>query len=119
MAADYRRSMDDQTTIFIDNEHVTAEASDRITVINPATEETIGSVPDCGPADIDRAVASSVAAFNGEWRRWTPDERVEALSRFSQAIQARAQEFADVITAEVGTPASQSIMVQVLSLIHI
>ena len=56
MAADYRRSMDDQTTIFIDNEHVTAEASDRITVINPATAETIGSVPDCGPADIDRAV---------------------------------------------------------------
>ena len=39
MAADYRRSMDDQTTIFIDNEHVAAEASDRITVINPATEE--------------------------------------------------------------------------------
>ena len=115
MAADYRRGMDDQTTIFIDNEHVTAEAADRITVVNPATEETIGSVPDCGPADIDRAVASSVAAFNGEWRRWTPDERVEALSRFSQAIQARAQEFADVITAEVGTPASQSIMVQVFA----
>ena len=44
-----------------------------------------------------------------------PDERVEALSRFSQAIQARAQEFADVITAEVGTPASQSIMVQVFA----
>ena len=115
MAADYRRGMDDQTTIFIDNEHVAAEATDRITVINPATEETIGSVPDCGPADIDRAVASSVAAFKGEWRRWTPDERVEALSRFSQAIQARAQEFADVITAEVGTPASQSIMVQVFA----
>lgn len=107
--------MDEQTTIFIDNDHVAATSGDRIEVINPATELTIGSVPDCGPADIDRAVASSVAAFNGEWRRWTPDERVEALSRFSQAIQARAQEFADVITAEVGTPTTQSMMMQVFA----
>ena len=44
MAADYRRGMDDQTTIFIDNEHVTAEATDRITVINPATEETLSLI---------------------------------------------------------------------------
>ncbi|MEM7140347.1 MAG: aldehyde dehydrogenase [Actinomycetota bacterium] len=107
--------MDEQTTIFIDNEHVTAESGDRIQVINPATEEVIGSTPDCGPADIDKAVASSVAAFNGEWRTWSPDERVEALSRFSQAIQGRAQEFADVITAEVGTPTTQSMMMQVFA----
>ncbi len=108
-------TMDEQTTIFIDNEHVTAETADRIQVINPATEEIIGSAPDCGPADIDAAVASSVAAFNGEWRTWTPDDRVEALSRFSQAIQARTQEFADVITAEVGTPTTQSMMMQVFA----
>lgn len=107
--------MDEQTTIFIDNDHVAAETGDRIKVTNPATEQIIGSVPDCGPADIDKAVASSVAAFNGEWRSWTPDERVEALSRFSQAIQGRAQEFADVITAEVGTPATQSMMMQVFA----
>ena len=107
--------MDAQDTIFIDNELVVAKASERIEVINPATEAVIGSAPDCGPADIDAAVASSVAAFNGEWRTWTPDERVEALARFSQAIQARAQEFADIITAEVGTPATQSMMMQVFA----
>ena len=60
--------MNDQTTIFIDNEHVTAEATDRITVINPATEETIGSVPDCGPADIDRAVLALFAAHETAYR---------------------------------------------------
>ena len=59
--------MDDQSTIFIDNEHVTAAASDRIQVINPATEDVIGSVPDCGPAYIDRAVASSVAQALVRW----------------------------------------------------
>ena len=107
--------MDNCDTIFLDNEHVTALASDRISVVNPANETTIGSVPDCGPADIDRAVASSTAAFNGQWRSWTPDQRIDALSRFSQAIQARAQEFADIITAEVGTPTTQSIMVQVFA----
>jgi aldehyde dehydrogenase (NAD+) len=107
--------MDDQQTIFIDNDHVTAHATARISVINPATEEVIGSVPDCGPADIDAAVASSNAAFNGEWRSWSPDDRVEALSRFSQAIQGRMQDFADVITAEVGTPTTQSMMMQVFA----
>lgn len=107
--------MEDQHTIFIDNENVSVATTDRIEVINPATEAVIGSVPDCGPADIDKAVASSVAAFNGEWRNWTPEERVEALSRFSQAIQARTQEFADVITAEVGTPTTQSMMMQVFA----
>ena len=87
MAADYRRGMDDQTTIFIDNEHVAAEATDRITVINPATEETIGSVPDCGPADIDRAVASSVAAFKGEWRRWTPTSALRRCRAFPRRFR--------------------------------
>ena len=28
-------------------------------------------MPDCGPADMDAAVASSKAAFAGEWRSWT------------------------------------------------
>ena len=107
--------MDAQNTIFIDNDFVTAHTADRIEVINPATEEVAGSVPDCGPADIDAAVASSTAAFNGEWRQWTPDERVEALSRFSQAIQGKIQELADVITIEVGTPATQSMMMQVFA----
>ena len=80
--------MDAQDTIFIDNDFVGASSTDRIDVVNPATEAVIGSVPDCGPADMDAAVASSRAAFDGEWRTWTPDERVEALSRLSQAIQA-------------------------------
>ena len=107
--------MDARDTIFIDNDFVTAAATDRIEVVNPATEQTIGSVPDCGAADMDTAVASSVAAFAGEWRDWSPDDRVEALSRFSQALQARSQDLADVITAEVGTPVTQSIMMQVFA----
>ena len=81
--------MDAQDTIFIDNDFVPARTGARIEVINPATEEIAGSVPDCGPDDIDAAVASSKAAFAGEWRGWSLDERVEALSRFSQEPRAR------------------------------
>ncbi len=107
--------MDDRDTIFIDNDFVSARTTDRIEVINPATEQVIGSAPDCGAADMDAAVASSRAAFAGEWRSWSPDERVEALSRLSQSLQGKAQDLADVITAEVGTPVTQSIMMQVFA----
>ncbi len=107
--------MDTMDSIFVGGEWVKAQSGNRIEVESPATEEIIGSVPDAGPADMDAAVASSKAAFNGEWRKATADERVETLSRFSQAMQAKAQDFADVISAEVGTPNAQALMMQVFA----
>ena len=35
-----------------------------LTVLNPATEEAIGTVPEGTPADIDRAVAAARRAFD-------------------------------------------------------
>ena len=102
-------------SIFVGGDWVKAQSTNRIEVESPATEQIIGSVPDAGPADMDAAVASSKAAFHGEWRKATADERVETLSRFSQAMQAKAQDFADVISAEVGTPNAQALMMQVFA----
>ena len=38
-----------------------------IDVVNPATEQVIGQVPDCGQADLDKAVAAARAAFLLAW----------------------------------------------------
>ena len=38
-----------------------------IDVVNPATEQVIGQVPDCGQADLDKAVAAARAAFPLAW----------------------------------------------------
>ncbi|MFM2236351.1 MAG: hypothetical protein RL209_385, partial [Pseudomonadota bacterium] len=39
-----------------------------IDVVNPATEQVIGQVPDCGQADLDKAVAAARAAFQ-TWKK--------------------------------------------------
>ena len=49
-------------------------------VLNPATAETIASVPVATPEDVDRAVAAARGAFPA-WAATTPGERSLALLR--------------------------------------
>ncbi len=103
-------------TIFIGNEFVAPASAERIQVINPATEEILGSCPAGVEADMDRAVAAARAAFDdGPWPNMNPSERADAIARLSAALQARATDIADVITKENGSPASWSLMGQVFS----
>jgi aldehyde dehydrogenase (NAD+) len=102
--------------LYIGGEWVAPTGSDVIEVISPATEEVIGQVPHASPADMDRAVAAARAAFDdGPWPRMSPVERAEVLARLSQAIQARAQDIADTISSQNGSPKQWSIMGQVFS----
>ena len=68
--------------LYIGGEWVDATSNDGLDVINPATEETIGSVAQGSVADVDRAVAAARKAFeDGTWRRMSPRERSDALLR--------------------------------------
>jgi aldehyde dehydrogenase (NAD+) len=89
--------------LYIGGEWVDAESDDGLDVINPATEETIGSVSQGSIADVDRAVAAARHAFvDGTWRRMSPRQRSDALLRFMQAIADRKAELVDLIIAEAG-----------------
>jgi aldehyde dehydrogenase (NAD+) len=106
----------ERDTIFIDNEFVKPKSTSVIEVVSPHTEEVIGRVPDAGPDDIDAAVASARRAFDdGPWPRMTAGERGEGIKRLSAALQSRAQDIADLISAENGSPKQWSIMGQVFS----
>ena len=108
--------MDVRDQLFIGGEWVKPEGSGVIEVISPHTEAVIGTVPDASPADIDKAVAAARRAFDeGPWPRMMPEERAEGLKRLSGALQSRAQELADVISSQNGSPKSWSIMGQVFS----
>ena len=103
-------------TFFIGGEHVAPSGSDRIEVINPATEEVLGSCPAGAEADMDAAVHAARAAFeSGPWAGATPDDRADALERLSAALAAKAMDIASLITDENGSPASWSLMGQVFS----
>jgi betaine-aldehyde dehydrogenase len=102
--------------IYIGGEWVTPSGTDTIEVISPYTEQVIARVPDGTTADIDRAVAAARTAFDdGPWPQLTPQERAGYLTQLSQLIQSRMDEWAGVITSEVGAPFSFSQMGQVFA----
>jgi betaine-aldehyde dehydrogenase len=94
---------------------VAPSGTNTIDVVSPTTEEVIARVPEASEGDVDRAVEAAKAALVGSYPQLSPDERAEYLVKLSQAIQARSQELAEVITAEMGSPSSWSLMGQVLS----
>ncbi|MFF4405804.1 aldehyde dehydrogenase [Streptomyces sp. NPDC001262] len=89
-------------------------------VVSPHTEETIGRVPHAAPADVDRAVAAARTAFDsGVWAGLPPDERITVVTRIKDAIAARYEEFARVISAQNGSPYSWSVLAQALGAVMV
>jgi aldehyde dehydrogenase (NAD+) len=90
--------------LYIDGTWVEASSDEEVPVINPATEEVIGRVPQASKADIDRAVNAARRAFDeGPWPRMSPRERSDALERFMDVIADRRVELVDLIIAEAGS----------------
>src|SRR6187402_354122 len=86
---------------FIDGEYVSARGDPAFDVIDPATEESYAQSPVSTNADVDAAFGAAAAAFE-EWSETTPAERQLALFRIADAIEARADEFADVESKDTG-----------------
>jgi acyl-CoA reductase-like NAD-dependent aldehyde dehydrogenase len=88
---------------------VASASPDVITIINPATEEIIGAVPAAVSADVDHAVRAARRAFDdGHWATCEPAQRAAALERLAAAIEARTEDAARLVTAEMGMPISFS-----------
>jgi aldehyde dehydrogenase (NAD+) len=102
--------------LFIDGQWVDSTATGKIELIEAATEEVLGTVPDATTADIDRAVAAARKTFDaGEWTSTTPDQRADIMAALSANIQGRYEEIAELITRENGSPKSFSVMAQVFA----
>jgi len=88
---------------------VCSASPDTITIVNPATEEVVGAVPAGDGADVDRAVRSARRAFDdGTWATRAPSQRADALDRLAAALEARTEEAARLVTAEMGMPIAYS-----------
>ncbi|GAC1611692.1 MAG: aldehyde dehydrogenase family protein [Mycobacteriales bacterium] len=105
-------SQDHTDSFYLGGRWVSADGRDRLPVINPATEEQIASVPAGTAADIDAAVQSARAALPA-WSATPVQERARLLAAAADAIEARAEEVARLISSEMGTPFAFSVAVQV------
>ena len=89
--------------LYIDGSWVKPSGMETADVVNPTTEEIIGSVPMADPADVDRAVRAATLAFP-IWRKSTIAERTQLLGGLASGLRARREELAALITDEVGSP---------------
>jgi acyl-CoA reductase-like NAD-dependent aldehyde dehydrogenase len=89
--------------LYIGGEWVSPLGPDAIDVVNAATEEVMGRVPDGNAADVDRAVRAAAGAFEG-WASTPVEDRARHLERLREGLAARADEIATTIAGEVGSP---------------
>jgi aldehyde dehydrogenase (NAD+) len=93
--------------IFVGGEWIKPATTEAIDVVNPATEQVIGSVPAGSAADVDTAVAAARQAFD-DWAATTPADRAGYLAAIRDGLTARADEAAALVTAELGAPLTLS-----------
>lgn len=104
---DYHR-----TELFIDGGWVSPHGTEAIEVVDPATEQVIGTVPSGSEADVDAAVGAARRAFDP---LISVAERRDRLDAAISAMEKRLPDIAETITSEMGAPVriAQSVQTQV------
>ncbi len=87
---------------FIDGRHESGHGG-RIDIGNPADGSVVVALGEATPEDVDIAVAAARAAFPA-WAAATPGERSAALLALADRMEARAEEYAQVESAQSGKP---------------
>ncbi|MEY9942293.1 aldehyde dehydrogenase family protein [Streptacidiphilus sp. MAP5-3] len=82
-----------------------------ITVLNPATEEPLATVPAGTAEDVDAAVAAARAAAR-TWGATDKETRLGHLTAIRDGLAARQGEIAATVTAELGSPIGFATAVQ-------
>ena len=93
--------------LFIGGEWVDAEGGKTLAVSDPSTGETIKEIADASPADGIRALDAAVAAQDA-WAATAPRQRGELLRRAFDLLQERKEEFALLMTLEMGKPLAEA-----------
>jgi aldehyde dehydrogenase (NAD+) len=83
-----------------------------VPIINPATEEVLGSTTAGTAADVDGAVNSARTALAG-WASRSVAERAQYLREIVRCLEGNSEQIAMAITRDVGTPISESRRLQV------
>jgi acyl-CoA reductase-like NAD-dependent aldehyde dehydrogenase len=78
-----------------------------LTVLNPATEETLADLSQAGIEETNRAVAAAKAAFPA-WRAVAPADRARLLRKLAGLVEEHGDELALLETRNVGKPISDS-----------
>ena len=93
--------------MLIGGEWRAASGRREIEVVNPATEEVVGTVPSAQAADVEDAVATAQRAFPA-WAATDVEARAHILAKAAALIEERAKELAPLLTSEQGKPIAEA-----------
>ncbi len=93
--------------LFIGGAWVDAEGGKTLEVADPSTGDTIKVIADASPADGIKALDAAVAA-QVEWAKVAPRQRGELLRRAFDLLTERKEEFALLMTLEMGKPIAEA-----------
>jgi succinate-semialdehyde dehydrogenase / glutarate-semialdehyde dehydrogenase len=97
------------TSLFINGKWRPGHAGRTIAVVNPATEETIGSVAHADRSDLDEALAAAAAGFK-VWRAVSAFDRCRIMRKAAGLMRERADRIAPLLTMEQGKTLAEAKM---------
>jgi succinate-semialdehyde dehydrogenase/glutarate-semialdehyde dehydrogenase len=101
--------MDHNVLLHIDGQWRPASGNRSIPIINPATEEQIGTVPHATESDLDEALEAAARGFN-TWKRVSAFDRSKLMRKAADILRERAGEIARIMTMEQGKPLAEAKM---------
>src|ERR1700754_408540 len=95
------------TGMLIAGERTEGSASEGIDVVDPATEETIESVPRATVQDVDAAVQAADAAF-ADWQKTDAEDRANLLRKAIALIERDRKDLVTSLVHEQGKPVTEA-----------
>ena len=92
---------------YVDGQWVSAASGKTLDVLNPATGEKVGEVPDLSAAEASAAVEAADRAF-ASWKKTTAKQRCALLRRWYELLMENQEALAQLLTAEQGKPLSEA-----------
>lgn len=92
---------------YVDGRWISAASGNTLEVLNPATGEKVGEVPDLSAAEASQAVEAADRAF-ASWKKTTAKSRGALLRRWFELILENQEALAQLLTAEQGKPLAES-----------
>ncbi len=92
---------------YINGRWVGAGSNETIDVTNPATGETLGTIPKMGADETREAIAAANEAYPA-WRAKTAKERAAILRKWFDLMMENQEDLARMMTAEQGKPLKES-----------
>jgi succinate-semialdehyde dehydrogenase/glutarate-semialdehyde dehydrogenase len=95
-------------SLHIDGQWIARTEAGSRPVVNPATAEVLGELPNAGAAEIESAADAAARSFPA-WSALTPLDRCAVINRATALIRERAADIARVLTLEQGKPLAESL----------